>query len=412
MRTRIREYITGYLKIRIVGYSPERFFNMCSHHNIHLWNLTFCGHAYEMNLSVKDFRRLKPIIRKTKTKVKVIERAGFPFFLEKYKKRKIFVTGLIFCMLFLFFMTRFIWSIQIDGNYKYSDEEIVKALKMQSVCIGKMRKNIHCEEITTYLRRNYPDIIWVSASVEGIYLKIEVKENMDHPYQEDAETEAPSDLIAEKDGMITDIITRHGTPLVHIGDSVKKGDCLVSGNIPIYNDSKEIVGYQYTVADADVMAQTEFTYEDSLSSEHSILVKTGKKKWGVWADIFDRRFYFGKPSSGYSYYKTLESEKNLVIGNQWKLPFSFGILEHQECDYKKESYSEAEASSILNENFQKFCKKLEEKGVQILQNGVKIYTGVERTTAKGVLILNEKIGNSVVVQKESASLKENKTEEE
>ncbi len=87
MQARIRKYITGYLKIQITGYSPERFFNMCAHHKIDLWNLISCGHAYEMNISIHDFRRLKPILRKTKTKVKVKERFGFPFFFTKIQKK-------------------------------------------------------------------------------------------------------------------------------------------------------------------------------------------------------------------------------------------------------------------------------------------------------------------------------------
>ena len=95
----ILQYLSGYLIIRIEGYSPERFLNMCSHHGIYLWNLKPCGHAYEMNISVKGFRRLKPIIRKTGTKIIIRERRGFPFFLHKYRKRKIFFGGIFFCII-------------------------------------------------------------------------------------------------------------------------------------------------------------------------------------------------------------------------------------------------------------------------------------------------------------------------
>ena len=46
-----------------------------------------------------------------------------------------------------------------------------------------------------------------------------------------------------------------------------------------------------------------------------------------------------------------------------------------------------------------------------MQNSVKIYTGVERTTAKGILTLNEKIGNPVTVEKKLIPQAEEKTEE-
>lgn len=412
MQARIRKYITGYLKIQITGYSPERFFNMCSHHNIDLWNLTSHGTTYEMNISVHDFRKLKPIIRKTKTKVKVTERSGFPFFLQEYKKRQIFVIGLVLCAIFLFFMTTFIWNIQINGNYKYSEEEIEKDLRNQHIYIGQMKKKIHCDEISSYLRKKYSDIIWVSASVEGICLKIQIKENMDQIYQQDTVTkEAPSNLIAAKDGIITDIITRQGMPLVHIGDAVKEGDCLVSGNIPVYNDAKEIIGYKYAASDADIIAQTEYQYEEILPLEHDVIVETGKKKWRIWLGTSHRRFYFGNNSFSTPCYKILENEKQIMIGKRLKIPISFGIIEYRECESTKETYSEREANLLLSENFQRFCKSLEKKGVQILQNSVKIYTGVERTTAKGVLILHEEIGNPVTVEQESVTSIEEKLEE-
>ena len=401
MQARIRKYIAGYLKIQITGYSPERFLNMCSHHKIDLWNLTSCGYAYEMNISVYDFRRLKPILRKTKTKVKIKERCGFPFFLQKYRKRQLFAAGLVICTIFLFFMTTFIWNIQIEGNHKYSEEEIRKILKQQEVYVGQMKNHIHCDDISAYLRKNYTDVIWVSASVEGISLKIQVKENTDRIVERKSEIyEVPSDIVADKDGIITDIITRQGIPLVHIGDIVQRGDSLVSGNIPIYNDAKEIIDYQYVAADADIHAQTEVPYEEQLNSEHNVLKESGKKKWGIWLDTGKKRCYFGySHPTGHAYYKILEKEKQLSIGSQWNLPVYFGVLEYRECHLQTENYAETETRIILSENFHRFCKKLEEKGVQILQNSVKIYTGVERTTAKGILTLNEKIGNPVTVEK-------------
>lgn len=413
MQARIRKYIAGYLKIQITGYSPERFLNMCSHHKIDLWNLTSCGYAYEMNISVYDFRRLKPILRKTKTKVKIKERCGFPFFLQKYRKRQLFAAGLVICTIFLFFMTTFIWNIQIEGNHKYSEEEIRKILKQQEVYVGQMKNHIHCDDISAYLRKNYTDVIWVSASVEGISLKIQVKENTDRTFNRKSEVyEVPSDIVADKDGIITDIITRQGIPLVHIGDIVQRGDSLVSGNIPIYNDAKEIIDYQYVAADADIHAQTETPYEEQLNSEHNVLKESGKKKWGIWLDTGKKRCYFGYiHPAGHAYYKILEKEKQISIGSQWNLPVSFGVLEYRECHLQTENYAETETRIILSENFHRFCKKLEEKGVQILQNSVKIYTGVERTTAKGILTLNEKIGNPVTVEKKLIPQAEEKTEE-
>ena len=62
IRTLLR-YFKGYVKIRVKGYSPERFLNMCRHHQIYIWGLTPSGDAYEMYISLQDFRHLKPVLK-------------------------------------------------------------------------------------------------------------------------------------------------------------------------------------------------------------------------------------------------------------------------------------------------------------------------------------------------------------
>ena len=73
-------------------------------------------------------------------------------------------------------------------------------------------------------RQQFDDIIWVSAYVKGTELMIQVKENSDTVAMPATEMEKPSDIVADKDGVVTEIITRKGVPLVHAGDEVKKGE--------------------------------------------------------------------------------------------------------------------------------------------------------------------------------------------
>ncbi len=74
------KYIRGYLRIRVSGFSPERFMNLCSNKGILLWKIVKEGDVYYMNINLKGFRALRPIVRKTGTRVAVLERYGLPFF--------------------------------------------------------------------------------------------------------------------------------------------------------------------------------------------------------------------------------------------------------------------------------------------------------------------------------------------
>ena len=66
-------YLRGYVKIQIQGYSPERFLNLCSYHHILIWGLAYEDHCYELCMSVRDFKRIRPFAKKTHTKVRVKE---------------------------------------------------------------------------------------------------------------------------------------------------------------------------------------------------------------------------------------------------------------------------------------------------------------------------------------------------
>ena len=68
MLLKIYQYIRGYVRIRITGHRMERFINACNYRKIKIWDLSASDGSYEMNLWVKDFKKLRHISHKTSTK--------------------------------------------------------------------------------------------------------------------------------------------------------------------------------------------------------------------------------------------------------------------------------------------------------------------------------------------------------
>lgn len=167
--------LAGYLRIRVEGYSPERFLNLCCYHGIFLWNLRPAKGAYEMNIRVRDFRRLRPMVRKSRAKVRIIQKRGVPFFIHKYRGRKLFFTGSVIAICLIFLLSSFIWRIQIDGNLARTDEVLLSFLTEKGIACGMAKKNVDCDRIEKDIRMEYDDIIWVSAYVHGSCLKIKVR---------------------------------------------------------------------------------------------------------------------------------------------------------------------------------------------------------------------------------------------
>ena len=218
-------YLRGYVKIQIQGYSPERFLNLCSYHHILIWGLAYEDHCYELCMSVRDFKRIRPFAKKTHTKVRVKEKYGFPFSLYNNRKRKLFFAGFIICIFLLQIYSMFIWDIHFTGNETRTDEALSSFLREKGVFAGMLKKEADCRKIVKEIRTQYDDVVWVSASLDGSRLKIQIKENEDSfEKEEKKKDENAVDLVASSDGVITKIVTRTGTPQVHVGDTVKKGD--------------------------------------------------------------------------------------------------------------------------------------------------------------------------------------------
>jgi len=139
-------YLRGYVKIQIQGYSPERFLNLCSYHHILIWGLAYEDHCYELCMSVRDFKRIRPFAKKTHTKVRVKEKYGFPFSLYNNRKRKLFFAGFIICIFLLQIYSMFIWDIHFTGNETRTDEALSSFLRERCVCgdakkRGRLPKN-------------------------------------------------------------------------------------------------------------------------------------------------------------------------------------------------------------------------------------------------------------------------------
>lgn len=99
---KIKSYISGYLRINIEGYYIERFINICRKENIPVWSikkeqdvrLTF-------SIKIKDFKKVCKIAKNTKCKLKIKKKRGFPFLLNRYRKRKIFAIFLILVIILI-----------------------------------------------------------------------------------------------------------------------------------------------------------------------------------------------------------------------------------------------------------------------------------------------------------------------
>lgn len=387
------KFFQGYVRVRLSGYAPERFLNLCSNRNILIWDLQRRQEHYEFCISVNGFRQLRPLLRKTKTRIAITGRHGLPFWLHRYRKRKLFAGGVASCALLLYAMSLFVWSIEIEGNVHRTDDVILKFLEKNQVYHGIPKGRLDCSGIEELLRSGFDDIIWASAKLQGTRLIISIQENLAANQAEGQEAgEDPSDLVADKDATIYSILTRRGTPYVEKGSAVSAGDLLVEGKLPIYNDSGEAVNYQYCSADADIFGVTEHLYEDAFPLSYQDKSFTGEVQNRYSVLLFQRQLRLPGKKHGFSEYDVAVEETPLRLGENFYLPFVWcreRILAYQTVE---KTYAPEEARQLAQDKLQEFCEKLEQKGVQIIENRVMITVEDQICRAVGVLETMERIG--------------------
>lgn len=395
-------YLKGYVKIRVTGYAPERFLNLCRNHGLVLWGIAGCPGGFVLYLSLSDYWQIRTIVRKTKTRVAVLERCGLPFFADRLKRRKIFLIGLPCCIAFLLLMSRFVWAIDFEGNYRLTDDVLKDFLVSQGVDYGVRKSDLNMEQLETALREQFDLLTWTSAHLQGSRLTIRVKENdLPDPLAALEEKEAGlpadapgSDLVASADGVVSSILTRAGVPMVKAGDTVQKGDLLVSGQIPIRQDDGSVREYTYCHADADVFLERTRPVDLKQPLAYQYKNYTGREKKRCFFETGSKRYLLGLRPKGYVRYDTVAETRQVSLFGQIDLPFFVGSIRFREYLPVDALYQEETAVSILEEKFSKIVESLAEKGVQIIEKNVKIEKTDGVLRLRGTLSVVEKDGKA------------------
>lgn len=387
------KYLRGYLRIRVWGFSPERFMNLCSNKGILLWNITRQGDAYEMCIDIKGFRQLRPIVRKTGTRAVILERYGLPFFLPGLWKRKLFLVGLFLASFFWLFSSLFIWNITLTGNEAVTGDVFYSFLEEQEIRIGMKKNKLNIEELEKEIRRNFPRVTWASARLSGTRLLIDIKEN-DAPILTDVqEEEECSSLVSEYGGTVVSILVRSGVPLVKAGDIVEEGQVLVDGRVPIYGEDAAVKAYYPVKADGDILLEHTRYFSARLSFDYIKKEYTGREKKHYYLKVGSGKLGFPVKQS-FLVQDSLMEESRPLLFEKLSVPVYFGIRTDREYANVERSYSLQEAEEELNKKIFSFIASLEEKGVQIIEKNVKINTNSASWVVEGEFLVREAVGTS------------------
>lgn len=389
----------GYVEVELCGYTSERFVNLCRNKGILLWDVHMENGNYLCKISLEDYWNTKKIAVKTHVLPIVRTRCGFPFWMKRVENRKGMILGFVTGLLLIYFLSVRVWDISFVGQSLYTEERLLKFLADMQVHVGMTTKNVDCQKIEEQIRLAYPDIGWVSAELKGTKLTISMVEtNMPVPV---VKKEGGYHLVASHSGTIRKMITRTGTPMVHVGDKVKKGDVLIAGILEYADDSQTVIKTEKVCADGDILLETQYAYEDSCNKNYEKKIYTDYEKKILEISVGNRKIFFTNPFKTLNTtrkYDIIANVRQISLSKSFTLPFSYGIRCYREYKEENAVYTRQEAKEILNSRFKNYLEKIQQSGVSVLEHNVTFHTSEDHYFVKGKLSVTEPVTEYKIVE--------------
>ena len=150
-------------------------------------------------------------------------------------------------------------------------------------------------------------LAWAAVNIRGTTAVIEVREQLDPPKEDEPDGGYDGEnLIAACDGLITGTEIIAGKPAVSRGQSVKKGDLLVSGVI----DSTRI-GVRITRARGEVRAETVREITVTVPYRYERNVPDGREDEEISLIFFSKEIKLFSKSGGAEHDSDTVSERNM-----------------------------------------------------------------------------------------------------
>ncbi len=384
--------ILGYVNIKIDGLSTEKFLNLIGQHDIKIWDVKRISRT-SLTASIKrnDFKKLQLLMRKQSMSLQVLQKRGFAKHFKFLRMRNVFVLLVPIVLVFIYAVTSFIWVIDIKGVSGSDIKKITASLENCGVKVGMPIDQVDQKEYQRIILKENPDLTWVGVNVIGVKLEISaVKEDAPKSI---VDKSTPSNIVANKDGIIYSIITYDGTAKVEVGSTFRKGDILISGIM-----EHTVALPRYVCARGTIEARV--YYEATVNAtELSKKQRTGKTKTINYIEIGNMLSPIGNTTIDYKYYEC-EINKE-VLTDSFFIPLCLvkkNVYELELIDVagEKSQYIREQAEALA---YEKALSQVPKAGAKILGSNTTFSSNDKGDLLATVSIQSlENVGETIAIE--------------
>ena len=330
--------------INIKGKNIDKFIKRINSKKIEILELKYIS-SEDINILIKkeDLKKLEKI--KTVYEIKIIDFKG----LEKAKNivlnSKYIIIFVLFFLIILYILSNIIFGINIVTTDSKMKEILLEDLNKEGIKKYNFKKNyIEIEKSKKkILSKHKNDIEWVE--IENVGTKYIVKYEKRVRNNENNKDKMQN-IVSRYDALIKDMNITKGEIIKDIGTYVKKGDTIVSGEIKLNEELKEVIGAKGNVY-GEVWYNVKIKYPYKYYEEK----ETGRK-----SNVFVVNFLNKKIEIlNFKKYKNKTIQERKIISN-CLLPINISIEKQKEIIVIDKKYNEEE---LINESLKYSIKKIE-----------------------------------------------------
>jgi len=346
MLTQVRNYLRGSLQLDIQGAAIERFLNLCAIHDVSFWDIRYLdADHFTAWVSVGGYWALRPYARKTGCRVRVHQKRGAPFAAKRITRRWILWTCLLLSAAVIYYLSGFVWTIQVQGCQQITEKEILRYLGEAGLKTGTRKSDCDMRELKNYVMNCTDKLSYFTVNFKGTNAVVEIWER--ETPAEKPETPPPCNVVSDLTGIVLRLRVRRGNALVKVGDTLQPGDPIATGVIVNENDETQIT-LLHAEAEADV--RTWYTIRTAVPAELKLLKaeRVGRETYGfLWGG---RRFPLGLiEKSTVPWYDKQIKTHYLHLHEFFRWPIGVERQKITYCGVKEAAIDAAVLSDLLEE---------------------------------------------------------------
>ena len=243
------KYLRGWLEAEIRGASPERCLNSLTAGNIPFWKLERQDEfTLRLRLYRSDWERARTEITRSLCVGRILRGRGFYRTFRGLKKRPVLLFGLILVLILAYLAQNVVWFVCVEGNERIPTSRILQILEEEGVRFGAWGPDLDSQFLKDRMLNRIPELRWLAVNLQGCIARVPVSERGET--EPIAQNEGVANVVAARDGVLTELRVLNGLAVKEAGDAVREGDLLVSGLIECPTHT------QATRAAAEVFADT------------------------------------------------------------------------------------------------------------------------------------------------------------